>query len=350
MHRKRVIARFSELQVHVEKVNWNDKRGRSVIYGPPVVAALKDMWDISGEVCAERLIHIREELVENMQRFKHWKHGRNETSLLFAMSLGTMKAKIAKFSKVQLGGGRCMTKPSSLKELIPIRRGPWKDPEAGIGEIDTVAHCGSDASGTFAYTVQYTDIRTLWCLFQGQLSKNKHETLVSIKAMRGRLPMPMQGLDPDTGSEFVNWHCYDWCQENKIAMTRIRPGVSNDHGRIEQKNDKNIRKYVGYIRIDTEERVTKLSKLYEDLEVYINHFVPSMKCIEKVKMNKKKSTRVYDNATTPYLRVLLESSVSTSSKEKLERLHNTLDIFSLKQNIDRLRTELFKGARFTKMM
>lgn len=56
--------------------------------------------------------------------------------------------------------GRGTTKPSDLKEIIPIRRGPWHNPEPGYGEVDTVAHCGYTLAGDYCYTAQYTDIAT----------------------------------------------------------------------------------------------------------------------------------------------------------------------------------------------
>jgi hypothetical protein len=348
MHRKRIIARLKELQMRKVNVNWSDHRGRTLYYTPDVTAALKEVWEVGGKICAERL--DVKDIVRNMQKFNHWTHDDLATGKLFAMSVGTMKKRIAKFERVISGGGRCMTKPSSLKELIPIRRGPWKNPDPGVGEIDTVANCGSEAEGFYAFTVQYTDIATLWCLLAAQMGKDKHATLASIKGMRSRLPFPMIGLDPDTGSEFVNWTCKDWCDEEGIDMTRIRPGVSNDHGRIEQKNHVNVRKYAGYIRIDTEERLKILQEMYVHLEIYINHFLPSMKCVKKERTNKKKTTKTYDAATTPYARAMAHEKVSEDVKENLRLFHETLDVIDLKKKIDTLRMKLFKGAKFTKSL
>lgn len=348
MHRKRIIARLKELQMRKVNVNWSDQRGRTLYYTPDVTAALRQVWEVGGKICAERL--DVKDIVSNMQKFKHWKHNDLATGKLLAMSIGTMKKRIAKFERVLSGGGRCMTKPSSLKELIPIRRGPWQNPDPGTGEIDTVAHCGSEAEGFYAFTVQYTDIAILWCLLAAQMGKDKHATLTSIKGMRDRLPFPLLGLDPDTGSEFVNWTCKDWCDEEGIEMTRIRPGVSNDHGRIEQKNHVNVRKYAGYIRIDTDERLAILQEMYVHLELYINHFVPSMKCIKKERTNTKKTTKTYDKAATPYARALAHEKVSPEVNEGLRALHDTLDVVALQKKIATLRMKLFTGAKFTKTL
>ena len=73
-----------------------------------------------------------------------------------------------------------------------------------------------------------------------------------------------------------------------------------------------------------------------------------MKCIEKHRTNTKRTSRVYDTAATPYARVMAHKYIRASVKKKLKAFHETLDVSALRKEIKRLRTELFKGARFTK--
>jgi hypothetical protein len=131
-------------------------------------------------------------------------------------------------------------------------------------------------------------------------------------------------------------------------MTRIRPGMKNDHGHIEQKNDKNIRKFSGYIRIDTEERLEKLRTMNQLLEVYINHFLPSMKCIEKIRYNITHSSRKYDIPKTPYQRFMDHPKILKEAKTKMRIFHNTLNPKTLHDQILKARRELFKNAKFTR--
>ena len=49
------------------------------------------------------------------------------------------------------------TKPSALKAIIPIFKGPWKDLPPGHKQIDTVAHCGDTLLGDFAYSLSAID-------------------------------------------------------------------------------------------------------------------------------------------------------------------------------------------------
>jgi hypothetical protein len=41
--------------------------------------------------------------------------------------------------------------------------------------------------------------------------------------MRHRLPFPLLGIDSDSGGEFINFHLYNYCQDEKITFTRARP-------------------------------------------------------------------------------------------------------------------------------
>lgn len=340
--RKSIVKRMRVLQKR--RSFWQDGRDRPEQYGADAVAALREIWDIGSEICAERLKPIAPEYVKILKERKDWSHGDETTGKLLSMSLGTMKNGIASFEKAKAGGGGSLTKPSDLKEIIPIRRGPWNNPPPGKGEIDTVAHCGGTLVGNFSYTAQYTDVSTIWTLLGAQMNKGQEATRETTAGMKKRLPFPLLGLDPDTGSEFINWHMKDWCDDNGIELTRIRPYHKNDHGRIEQKNYTNVRKITGYVRINTESRLKILKQLYEVYEDYVNHFLPSQKCLEKKRIGAK-YVKKYDNPKTAYERVLEHPGITKEIKEKLRQKHQTLNPKDLKTKIERLRAELFRGAK-----
>lgn len=180
------------------------------------------------------------------------------------------------------------------------------------------------------------------------MGKGKVETVQNISSMKERSPFKWSGIDPDSGGEFINWNMERWCRRCKIAMTRIRPGMKNDHGHIEQKNDKNVRKFAGYIRIDTHERLTILNEMYQVLEIYINHFLPSMKCVEKMRYNITHSSRKYDKPKTPYRRFMEYPDMPENAKKKLQDFHQTLNPKVLHDEILKFRKKLFNGAKFTR--
>lgn len=263
------------------------------------------------------------------------------------MSEATMKRRIAKFIRIKAGGGRSMTKPSNLKELIPVRTGPWKNPEPGYGEIDTVVHCGSTLAGNMAYTVNFTDIATGWGESAAQINKGQIRTKESIERIEKRLPFPLKGLDPDTGSEFINWHLKEWCDTHQpqIDLSRSRPNHRNDNAHIEQKNYTGVRKFLGYSRIDTEEAVAVMNELYAGpLRLYRNFFQPSMKCMEKARVGSR-YIRKYDYPQTPYQRVLSEDRIEQNIKDELSGVYATLNPKVLRNEIDRLIAKIFKIQR-----
>ena len=65
-----------------------------------------------------------------------------------------------------------------------------------------------------------TDVSTIWTCLSGQWNKGEIETQKSIERIQGRLPFHLKGIDPDSGSEFINWHLKGWCDREHILMTR----------------------------------------------------------------------------------------------------------------------------------
>lgn len=343
LHRKSIIRSFR--RERLRDLRPNKKPGRKVYYTPDVTAALKNVWEIANEICAELLHSMLGEYIRILQRDGMWRHGDEATGKLCAMSLGTMKDRIGKFQRIKSGGGRSTTKPSDLKELIPVRRGLWKNPEPGYGEIDTVVHCGPTLSGSMAYTVNYTDIATMWGESAAQIEKGQQRTRDNIKEIRRRLPFPLKGLDPDSGSEFINWHLYDWCQEEKIDLSRSRPNHKNDNAHIEQRNYTGVRKFLGYSRIDTQEAVDIMNELYDGpLRLYRNFFLPAVKCIKKVRVGSR-YVRRYDKPKTPYQRVLASKDIDQSVKDELTRQYETLNPKILKDEVDLLIKKVFDVQR-----
>ena len=97
MHRKAIIRRFGVLKTRVVGINWSDKRGRNLYYTPDVTESLKYVWEISHQLCAERLHPILKEYVDTLKRDHMWDFSDEATGKLLSMSLGTMKIRINRF-------------------------------------------------------------------------------------------------------------------------------------------------------------------------------------------------------------------------------------------------------------
>jgi hypothetical protein len=345
MHRKAAVRKFRKLQMQDGSVP--ERRGRPCTYTPDVIAALKDVWETGSEVCGELLHPLVNEYVSVLKRDRLWTHGKEATEKLLRMSEGTMKAKVGAFFKLRKPlHGKSATTPSHLKEIIPIFTGPWEGKPPGFGQIDTVVHCGSSLVGDLVYTLNYTDVATFWIVPVAQWNKGQRTTQESLTIVQKKLPVPVLGMHPDTGSEFINWFVRDWCVKEGIELTRSRPNHKNDNAYVEQKNGHVVRRFLGYTRFDVREIVSVMNDYYEVLGLYVNHFVASRKCLEKVRIGSKYRKK-YDRGQTPYQRMLAHPAVSKETKEKLRREHEMLNPLLLKRKLDTLKTKLITIQRAT---
>jgi hypothetical protein len=344
MHRKSIIRRLKVLQLRNE-VYLVDGRGRPTYYTTDVIAGLKDVWDASNGLCGELLHPVVSEYVGILKRDKMWNHSDLATGKLLAMSEMTIKRKVSKFEHTKRKGqGFSSTHPSNIKTIIPISVGEWKNVDPGVLQVDTVAHCGSSLKGSFVYTLNATDVSTMWSTLRAQWNKGQTATRESEEYVRENLPFPYVRRHTDTGSEFVNYTAVTWGIDNGINLTRSRPYKKNDNMIVEERNGHIVRKYVGYIRLDARETVTILNELFEVLNLYTNHFIPSRKTIENVRVGSKYK-RKYEKARTPYERVLSHKKIAPEVKEKLRLEHVELNPAKLLQQIEKIRTKLYDVQR-----
>jgi len=319
MDRKSAVRRFRVLQMKDSSIP--EKRGRKEYYTTDVTSALKEIWEAGSKVCGELLHPMIQEYVEILQRDKMWVYGKETTDKLLEMSEATTKRKVGKFMKARRKGkGKSTTKPSNLKNIIQVFHGSWEDKPVGYGQLDTVVHCGHSLLGDMAWTVNFVDIQTRWTVPVAQWNKGQIATIESIEKIKEKLPFKMIGLHPDNGSEFINWNLKSWCEENKIDLTRSRAGKKNDNPHIEQKNGHVVRRFLGYSRIDHRELIFVMNEIYDLLNIYLNHFVATKKCIDKVKVGSK-YRRKYDKAKTPYQRVLAHQDVTQDVRDNLTKEH-----------------------------
>jgi len=314
-----------------------EKRGRKIIYNVDVTLALKSVWKLSGEICGELLHPIIGEYIDNLKREKHWVHGEIATQQLLVMSQSTVKRRLSKFIKFRdKRHGLSSTSPSALKAIIPIFTGPWKHKPPGWGQIDSVAHCGTTLVGAYVYTLTYIDACTFWIGLSAQWNKGQIATQGSMASIKSKLPFLWLGAHPDTGSEFINYFVYDWCQKEKIDYSRSRPNHKNDNMYVEERNAHVVRKYLGYIRLDCADTVVIVNQFYQILELYLNHFIPVRRTLKKERIGSRYH-RVYEKvAKTPYQRLMESKKVNNIIKAKQKAIHQRLNLFFLKQEIERL--------------
>jgi hypothetical protein len=312
-------------------------RGRPRYYTKDVIAALKEVWEIGAESCGENLHSMIKEYIATQEKTSAWVHSDEATAKLRAMSLGSVKVYVGKFVRTKrCFGGKSTTRRSSILKMVPIRMDGWDIAEAGVTQVDTVAHCGDTTEGDFVYTVNGTDVATLWGSRRAQWQKGQEVTCISLHAMRNDTPFPQTEMHPDSGSEFINAHCIAYAERTGLRMTRSRPYHKNDNCFVEERNGHVVRAYVGYERLDVRQCVDVLNDLYDVLTPYLNHFIASRRIVSKQRIGAKWKVTREKVSQTPYQRVLGRGDVSVDVKEKLRHEHATLNPKTMKADIDRL--------------
>src|SRR3989344_1103073 len=296
---------------------------------------LGEVWKLLGWIASKRMKPQLKLAVDELIKAGRITLSPEDRKRFIGMSPATMDRLMKRYKKRPKLKGRSYTKPGTLlKSQIPIRIfSEWSENRVGFFEIDLVGHDGSLVRGDFAWTLDWVEVKTQWTEQVAVFNKAQVHVFAGIERIRKRLPFPLLGLDSDSGAEFINAHLYRYCIEEHITFTRGRPGKKNDNPYVEEKNDSIVRNWVGYGRDDTQAQVDTLNKLYEQLRLYTNFFLPVMKLKKKIRIGSK-IKKVHDKAATPYRRILRARDVSKEIKDKLRVEYKTLSLVDLKDQID----------------
>lgn len=341
MHRKAAVRKFSKLQ-RSDPLRF-DQRGRRTYYTQDVTAALKTVWEVGDQACGEDLHPMISEYVKACRSIDEWSYSDETTGKLLAMSERTVKRRVAKFDRTRgLRKGLSTTKPSDIHYIIPIFKGPWNELPPGHGQLDTVGHCGASVAGDYAFTVNYTDAATYWVIPRAQWNKGQEATLISMKVLKEKLPVPWLEGHPDSGGEFINWVAKSWFDQENIRLSRSEPNRKNDNMYVEERNGHVVRRYLGWQRLDSPAVVPVMNELYDCLALYLNHFKAVRRIVSKEKIGSRYVRRFEKKAKTPYQRMIEHPAVTEVVKEKLRREHEKLNPLLLKRQIDTLIAKIFR--------
>ena len=319
------------------------KRKKKKIYDQEVFTALKEIWKICDYICSKRLAPYFKEIIPVLEKWGEIKLDAEVREKLFKISAATIDRLLSETRKKYRIKGRSTTRPGTLlKKTIPIRTfADGDEAKPGFFEVDLVSHDGGAVRGDFLQSLNFTDIATGWVEMIAVKNKAQVWVFGGIKSIKERLPFPILGIDSDNGSEFINAHLLRYCQKEHITFTRSRPYRKNDSCFVEQKNWSVIRRAVGYGRYDTDKELNILNELYSYLRLYVNFFQPVRKLIKKERIGSK-ITKTYDEAKTPYRRVLASPDIEDEIKVKLKNQYAMLNPAELKRKITKLQNRLLK--------
>jgi hypothetical protein len=133
------------------------------IYDEHIKQALISLWYTANQICSKRLVPFLPELVEALERHGHLSLPGAVRERLLAISPATVD-RLLQSERHKIHKSISTTRPGSLfKHQITIRTfADWDNVVPGFMEVDLVAHCGGNTSGTFINTLVLVDISTTW--------------------------------------------------------------------------------------------------------------------------------------------------------------------------------------------
>jgi len=292
-------------------------------YGADVADVVRVVWESLDYVCAERLTPV---LLSTAQQLAQWEElvlTPEVKAGLRTISRATVQRLLQRFQQDSPRLPRRKPQPPNrLLRDVPMERLSWATASPGSFEADLVHHCGLVAAGEYIYTLQLVDIATGWSERVGVLGRSQAAMVKGFRRVQARLPFTITHLHPDNGSEFFNDHLIRYFGEEMtgLRLSRSRPYRKNDNRFVEQKNSTLVRAYMGYERLDSGGQCAALNALYDQLWVYYNLFQPVLHLVGKDVVDGK-LRRKWDQAQTPYQRLLSSSILSPEQEARLAALY-----------------------------
>lgn len=314
-------------------------------YGPAVGEALRTIWQKSDYLCSKRLQPFLPELIRVLERHCELAIEDEVREQVLKVSPATIdrllrpyRAEDRRLRQPYLSARHSDRQKERLKGQIPIRTfGDWEsvraDAKVGYLEADLVVHCGESTLGLYLYTLDMVDIVSGWTELVALFGRHQERVGAAVDQVKRRLPFPLRGVDCDNGSEFINQGLFDYCRRYKIEFTRSRPYRKNDQAHVEERNWFVVRRLVGYDRYSTKAAHAQLSTLYELIQKYVNFFWPIRKIVAKERKGAKVRKR-YDQAKTPYQRLLESGVLTTEERTRLEATYLRLNPVKLRAQIE----------------
>ena len=315
------------------------KKGRRKILDTKQVELLREIWAGMGYPCAKLMQPMLRDWVESRRKSQDFPAEYSDVKLP-ELSAATIDRALSAF---KLNGPKKADDRldlERLKQSIPIVNRKEVLIEPGHLSIDTVAHCGGNLAGSFAWTLTVTDELTLWSQNRAIWNKGREGTCAALQYILRELPFRIRSINSDNGTEFINYHLQDFIKKKykTCKVTRSRPNFKNDNARVEERNRRLVREVVGDERLDDVRFVYLLNQLYKWVNLQHNHFIASMRLEKKEKCGRRIIKR-YDKARTPYMRVL-EKMKEGGRKERFIRLHESLNPWTIKNKIAQYAKEI----------
>lgn len=340
LQRKSLIRLLNAVSLERKKRS----RPRPHSYGLEVEQVVLKVWESLDYVCAERLTPSLPSMAQHLARFGVLRLPPQIEAQLKTISCATVQRMLRKnrSRKTRLPR-KGPERANQVTKGVPMGRIPWNTQQPGHFEVDLVHHSGETTAGEYLHSLQMVDVATGWSERVAVLGRGQRAMEAAFRHILERVPFAVHELHPDNGSEFFNYHLVHFWKEKVVGvqLSRSRPYQKNDNRMVEQKNDSLIRQYLGYERLDTPGQLEAVNALYERMWIYYNLFQPVLH-LSKKEVIDGKVKRGWDEAQTPYARLLATGAICPEQQEHLEQLYLQTNPLALRQEIYERLTALWE--------
>ncbi len=316
------------------------RSGRKAVYDDRLVHHVVKLWDSMERICAKRM----KAAIPVWLEFYHPEDlGPHLRAQLLKMSASTIERFLVRGRK-RIKGMSLTQRDRFFRYKIPLTNSSDKIVNVGHVAADTVAHCGDNMSGSFAWSLTVTERISGWTENRAMREKTGNAVKSSISNLEQTLPFDLASIQTDCGSEFLNYTmmCYFQHRTVPVLMSRSRPYQKNDNAHVEQKNFTHVRECFGYERISDLDLVPLMNEIYREYwNPLHNFFLPQMQLLEKERVGSRIKKK-HDFPKTPYERLKLGRNVTEEQKEILDRRMKSLNPFTLKRGLEQKLDLFFK--------
>ena len=310
---------------------------RSKYQREDVLKALTELWQLMNQMCSKKMV------IAFIDWLPFYEAKDEVKRLLLQMSASTVD-RLLRVHRSPLQRGLSATRPSLIKNRIPLRLLDGEITMPGYMESDTVAHCGNSLAGDFGNSLTMTDLSSGWTENRAVWTKTAVKIVAQMKDVEERLPFTLIGIATDNGTEFLNEVVLEYFRNRQapVSMVRRRPYKKNDNAHVEQKNWTHVRQLFGYDRIEDPSLIPLMNEIYRAYwNPLQNFFTPAFKLKSKERIGGRVK-KVYELPKTPYKRLLESSYVSEKDKSNLKDTYHTKNPIYLKKEMDKKLKEFFR--------
>lgn len=322
------------------------KAGRKARYDERLVKHLLVLWDSMERIHPKRM---KAAMPIWMPFYRDPELDLNLKFQLLKMSASTIERFLVRGRK-RVKGMSLTRRNKFFRYRIPLTNTNDKIVNAGHVAADTVAHCGDNIGGSFAWSVTVTDKLTGWTENRGMPEKTSNAVKKAMESIESGLPFKLKSIQTDCGSEFLNYRMMRYF-ENRIVpvtMSRSRPYQKNDNAHVEQKNFTHVRECFGYDRIEDLTLVDLMNEIYRDYwNPLHNFFLPQMQLVSKERIGSRIKKK-HDFPKTPYERLKSAPNVSEEEKARLDIRMRSLNPFELKRGLEHMLGRFFNLMKESK--